>query len=55
MAMNQIPKKIALAGRLRDVDPGKALDIVGTVRALLQAPQPQGDAASVALWEADAR
>jgi tetratricopeptide (TPR) repeat protein len=53
MAMNQIPKKIALAARLRDVDPRKALDIVGTVRALLQAPQPQGDAESAALWEAE--
>jgi tetratricopeptide (TPR) repeat protein len=51
--MSQIPQKIALAGRLRDVNPQKALDIVGTVRAALRAPQPQGDAESIVLWKAE--
>jgi signal transduction histidine kinase/CheY-like chemotaxis protein/tetratricopeptide (TPR) repeat protein len=51
--MDQIQEKIALATRLRDVNPQEALDAVGTVRALLQAPLPQGDAESVVLAQAE--
>ena len=53
IAIDQIEKKIALASRLRDVNPQKALEIVGTVRALLQASERNGDTGSVSLWKAE--
>jgi signal transduction histidine kinase/ActR/RegA family two-component response regulator len=52
-AINQIQEEIALASRLRDINPQEALDAVGTVRELLQAAQPPGDAETVALWQAE--
>jgi signal transduction histidine kinase/ActR/RegA family two-component response regulator len=52
-AIRQIEEQITLASRLRDVNPQESLDIVASVRASLQASQPQGDAESVALWQAE--
>lgn len=51
--MNQIQEKIDLAVRLRDVDPQKAMDMVGTVRALLQDPLHEGDDESIELLRAE--
>jgi tetratricopeptide (TPR) repeat protein len=51
--VNQIQEKIDLAVRLRDVDPQKAMDMVGTVRALLQDPLHEGDDESIELLRAE--
>ena len=51
--IDQVQEKIALASRLRDVNPQEALDVVGAVRALLQAPQAPGGAESVVLKQAE--
>ena len=50
--VNEIQEKIALASRVRDVNPQEALDIVGTVRASLRAIESPGDAESVMQWQA---
>ena len=51
--IDQIQEKIALASRLRDVNPQEALDVVGIVRAILQAPRALGDDDSVMLGLAE--
>jgi signal transduction histidine kinase len=52
IAINQIEEKIALASRLRDVNPQEALDIVGSVR---EAPHayPKQEAGQAELWSAE--
>ncbi len=51
--IDQIQEKIALASRLRDVNPKEALVVVEVARALLQAPLPQDGDESVGLGLAE--
>ena len=51
--LEEIQEKIDLASRLRDVSPQEALDAVGVVRTLLQAPLAQVGADSVAMGLAE--
>jgi signal transduction histidine kinase/ActR/RegA family two-component response regulator len=53
IAINQIQEKIALAARLRDVNPQEALDNVEAVRALLRKTDLRADAESIAMWRAE--
>jgi len=53
IAINDIAEKIALAHGLRDVRPQEVLDIVRSVRTLLEAPPAQSDTAAAGFWRAE--